>query len=253
MGPTLARLARNAAPDRRVVAVARFSEPGLADNLRRHGVETIACDLIDRDAVARLPRLPNVVFMAGRKFGAGTDEPLTWAMNVLVPGVVAELFGQSRIVAFSTGCVYPFVGNDDHIVLDLLSPFVVARDGEPVEVRLRGGLLGHWSVWVRSAVELFERCRAAQAKPGDRSLLALDSRVTDCNSALFDAPNGFAGCIAGCHEVLRRQGLLDGIWCLDPAEGLRDGQILEIDRICREHADLTDDAFVRQNLERWLA
>jgi nucleoside-diphosphate-sugar epimerase len=109
MGPTLARLARRALPARRVVAVARFSEPGVREGLERHGVECIACDLLDRDAVARLPRLPNVVFMAGRKFGSTGAEPLTWAMNVHVPALVAEAFARSRIVAFSTACVYPFV------------------------------------------------------------------------------------------------------------------------------------------------
>ena len=111
MGPTLARLARNAG--KRVVAAARFSEKGLRQTLERDGIETIACDLLDRRAVeATLPQLPNVIFMAGRKFGAGEDEPLTWAMNVLVPAVVAEAFATSRIVAFSTGCVYPFVAVD---------------------------------------------------------------------------------------------------------------------------------------------
>jgi nucleoside-diphosphate-sugar epimerase len=109
MGPTLAGMARRAAPAKRVVAVARFSEPGLRDQLARHGIETITCDLIDRSAVARLPQLANVVFMAGRKFGAEGDLPLTWAMNVQVPAIVAEVFRRSRIVAFSTGCVYPFV------------------------------------------------------------------------------------------------------------------------------------------------
>jgi nucleoside-diphosphate-sugar epimerase len=109
MGPTLARLARRAAPDRRVIGVARFTEPGLREQLQGHGIETIACDLLDRAAIARLPRAPNVVFMAGRKFGASGNEPLTWAMNVMVPGWVAETFTTSRIVAFSTGCVYPFV------------------------------------------------------------------------------------------------------------------------------------------------
>lgn len=108
MGPTLARLARNAT-DVRVVAVARFSEPGLEARLQRQGIETVACDLLDREALRRLPKLPNVVFMAGRKFGAAEDEPLTWAMNVLLPAMVAENFGASRIVAFSTGCVYPLV------------------------------------------------------------------------------------------------------------------------------------------------
>ena len=109
MGPTLARLAKRAAPAKRIVGVARFSEPGLADSLKRHGVETIACDLLDRDQIARLPKLPNVIYMAGRKFGAVGQEELLWAMNALVPALVAEAFAQSRIVAFSTGCVYPFV------------------------------------------------------------------------------------------------------------------------------------------------
>lgn len=108
MGPTLARLARRAAPEKRVVAVARFSEPDLRQTLERHGIETIACDLLDRGAVERLPRLANVIFMAGRKFGAEGDLPLTWAMNVHVPAIVAESFRNARIVAFSTGCVYPF-------------------------------------------------------------------------------------------------------------------------------------------------
>jgi nucleoside-diphosphate-sugar epimerase len=109
MGPTLARLAQRAAPGRRVVAVARFSEPGPREALVRCGVECIPADLLDRDALARLPKLPNVVFMAGRKFGSTGAEHLTWAMNVHVPALVAEAFAGSRIVAFSTACVYPFV------------------------------------------------------------------------------------------------------------------------------------------------
>jgi hypothetical protein len=147
-----------------------------------------------------------------------------------------------------------YTGNDDHIVLDLLVPFHVRRGDERVEVRIRGGLLGHWSVWTHSAVRLFEQIRAGVAAGAiDPALLALDSRVTDCNSALFDVANAFAGCIPGCHEVLRRQGLMEGTWCLDPAETLSQGQAAEIDRIYREHADLTDDAFVAENLARWLA
>ena len=109
MGPTLARLARNAAPDKRVIGVARFSEGGLRERLAAYGVETIACDLLNRSAVAALPRIRNVIFMAGRKFGAQADPALTWAMNVNVPAIVAEAFCSSRIVGFSTGCVYPFV------------------------------------------------------------------------------------------------------------------------------------------------
>src|SRR6185312_7757918 len=112
MGPTLARLARNAAPDKRVIGVARFSAPELRDALEAHGVETIACDLLDRTAVQKLPQARNIIFMAGRKFGAQDNPALTWAMNVHVPALVAEHFRGSRIVAFSTGCVYPFVAID---------------------------------------------------------------------------------------------------------------------------------------------
>ncbi|MCW5735295.1 MAG: NAD(P)-dependent oxidoreductase [Enhydrobacter sp.] len=107
MGPTLARMARRAG--KRVIGVARFSEPGLRETLEASGVETVPADLLDRDALERLPKAANVVFMAGRKFGATGDVPLTWAMNVHVPAMVAEVFRASRIVAFSTGCVYPFV------------------------------------------------------------------------------------------------------------------------------------------------
>ena len=147
-----------------------------------------------------------------------------------------------------------YTGNDDHIMFDLTTPFAVMRDGVEVRVRIRGGLLGHWSVWTKSAVALHARIQAALAAGRvDEDLLALDSRVTDCNSAFFDVAHDFAGCIAGCHEVLRRQGLLEGIWCLDPKETLSPGQAAEIDRVYREHADLADDDFVRANLERWLA
>ena len=109
MGPTLARLAKRAAPDKKVIGVARFSEKGVREELTRAGVETIPADLLDRAALERLPKAANVVFMAGRKFGAAGNVPLTWAMNVQVPAMVAEIFKASRIVAFSTGCVYPFV------------------------------------------------------------------------------------------------------------------------------------------------
>jgi len=143
-----------------------------------------------------------------------------------------------------------YTGNDDHIVLDLAVPFDVRRGAETVRVRIKGGLLGHWSVWTRSAVSLLERVRAGKI---DADLLALDARVTDCNSAFFDVAHNFAGCIPGCHEVLRRQGLLEGTWCLDPNEKLSPGQAEDIDRVYREHADLADDAFVRANLEGWLS
>jgi dihydrodipicolinate synthase/N-acetylneuraminate lyase len=159
----------------------------------------------------------------------------------VVKGVVAAC-AEERVTLYT--------GNDDHIVLDLLVPFAVKRGGEEVRVRVRGGLLGHWSVWTKSAVSLLQRIHEGRV---DESLLALDSRITDCNSAFFDVAHDFAGCIPGCHEVLRRQGLLEGIWCLDPDETLSPGQAEEIDRVCREHSDLSDDAFVRANLQRWLS
>jgi hypothetical protein len=109
MGPTLAGLAKAAAPDRRIIGVARFSDAGVKDSLRARGIETINCDLLDEAAIKALPKIPNIVFMAGRKFGAEGDLSLTWAMNSHVPALVAQGFAQSRIVAFSTGCVYPFV------------------------------------------------------------------------------------------------------------------------------------------------
>jgi hypothetical protein len=147
-----------------------------------------------------------------------------------------------------------YTGNDDHILLDLTLPFDLRDNGITTRTYFRGGLLGHWSVWTATAIRQFEMCRAARGKATvSADLLALDARVTDCNSAFFDVANNFHGCIAGCHEVLRRQGLMQGIWCLDPAEGLSPGQIEEIDRVCNEHADLSDDDFVAANLEKWLA
>jgi hypothetical protein len=143
-----------------------------------------------------------------------------------------------------------YTGNDDHIVLDLLSPFAVKRGSEEVRVRIRGGLLGHWSVWTKSAVELLDGIKGI--KVIDSEILALDSKVTDANSAFFDVAHDFAGCIAGCHEVLRRQGLFEGTWCLDPNEGLSPGQAAEIDRVYAAYPEMNDDAFVRENLTRWL-
>jgi dihydrodipicolinate synthase/N-acetylneuraminate lyase len=159
---------------------------------------------------------------------------------------VAEAGAADRITLYT--------GNDDHIVLDLLTPFTVVANGRPATVRIKGGLLGHWSVWVKKAVELLARIRGAVAAGRvEADLMALDAQVTDCNAAIFDAANDFHGVIAGCHEILRRQGLLAGIWCLDPNETLGPGQKKEIDRVCAAYPDLNDDAFVRDNLERWLS
>ncbi|WP_412050156.1 dihydrodipicolinate synthase family protein [Hoeflea sp. Naph1] len=142
-----------------------------------------------------------------------------------------------------------YTGNDDHIVLDLVTPFRT----ELGNLHFAGGLLGHWSVWTQKAVGILERCKAASQQDAvPMNVLALDSAVTDCNAAFFDVANAFHGVIAGCHEVLRRQGLLEGRWCLDPDEDLSPGQSEAIDRVYRLYPELNDDAFVKANLERWL-
>ena len=138
-----------------------------------------------------------------------------------------------------------YTGNDDNIVSDLLTPFCIAGKAR----RIVGGLLGHWSVWTKRAIELLERCRNADASP---ELLRLGVEVTDSNAAFFDAANGFRGCIAGLHEVLRRQGLLEGLWCLDEHETLSTGQFAEIDRVYRAYPHLHDDDFVASHRDKWL-
>jgi dihydrodipicolinate synthase/N-acetylneuraminate lyase len=143
------------------------------------------------------------------------------------------------VIAAGRDDIALYTGNDDNIVADLLTPFRF----EGKERRIVGGMLGHWSVWTKRAVELLEHCRQGEPTP---ELLRLSAEVTDCNSAFFDAANGFRGCIVGLHEVLRRQGLLEGIWCLDERENLSSGQRAEIDRVYRAYPHLNDDDFVRQ-------
>lgn len=138
-----------------------------------------------------------------------------------------------------------YTGNDDNIVADLLTPFRIAGK----ERRIVGGLLGHWSVGTRRAVELLERCRHADATA---ELLRLGAEITDCNAAFFDAANRFHGCIAGLYEILCRQGLLEGLWCLDERETLSPGQLEEIDRVHRTYPHLHDDDFVAAHRDEWL-
>ena len=196
----------------------------------------------------------------------GIHLPMTfWRRFADIPNVVAikmAPFNRYRTLDVIRGVVAAgaeqrislYTGNDDHIVLDLLAPFTFMRDGKAVTVRIRGGLLGHWSVWTRSAVQLLERIHAAiDSGSVSPELLALDGQVSDCNAALFDVAHDFHGCIAGCHEVLRRQGLLQGTWCLNAAEGLSAGQAEALTRVCQDYPHLVDDAFVAQHRERWLA
>lgn len=147
-----------------------------------------------------------------------------------------------------------YTGNDDNIVVDLLSPYRIhTKNGDKV-VRIKGGLLGHFCIWTQKAVELLKEVHEIidNKKPIPSSLLLKANEVTDTNAVFFDAANGFAGCIPGIHEILRRQGLLKGIWCLNPHEVLSAGQSQEIDRLYASYPHLHDDAFVKKNLNRWL-
>lgn len=144
-----------------------------------------------------------------------------------------------------------YTGNDDQIVLDLLTPFPALGDN-PLELRIVGGLLGQWAVWTRAAVEMLEEIHAAREhREIDALWLRRAAALTDANGAIFDVRHAFAGCIAGLHEILRRQGLMAGLWCLDPNEGLSRGQLEEIDRVIRVHPELADDAFVAANIDDW--
>ena len=153
------------------------------------------------------------------------------------------------------GDIALYTGNDDNIVLDLLSGYRISVRDRPVCRQIVGGLLGHWAVWTRKAVDLLEQChalvRTESAVPPE--LLELGNEVTDCNAALFDVANAFKGCVAGIHEVLRRQGLLENIHCLDPVEGLSGGQKEEIDRVYKAYPHLNDDEFVASRRDQWLA
>ena len=148
-----------------------------------------------------------------------------------------------------------YTGNDDNIVADLVTPFRFMADGKQVERRFVGGLLGHWAVWTRPSVELLKTCQKVLADGGavSQDVLAANVAVTDMNAALFDVANQFAGCIPGVHEILRRQGLLPGTWCLDPKEVLSPGQSEELTRVAQAYPDLIDDAFVAENLDAWLS
>ncbi len=147
-----------------------------------------------------------------------------------------------------------YTGNDDNIVVDLLTEYRIQTPRAEKKLRIAGGLLGHWAVWTRKAVEQLEEIRTLRScnAPIPSQMLTLAAEITDANAAFFDAPNRFAGCIPGIHEVLRRQGLMPGTWCLNPGETLSPGQAEEIDRVYASYPHLNDDDFVRAHLEEWL-
>jgi dihydrodipicolinate synthase/N-acetylneuraminate lyase len=146
-----------------------------------------------------------------------------------------------------------YTGNDDNILVDLLTEYKIPFDGKIFSKRIVGGLLGHWAVWTHSAVKLLKAVQNAEFDHDVKRSLTLASQITDCNAAFFDAANNFAGCIAGLHEVLRRQGILEGLWTLDRNETLSPGQLEEIDRVYSAYPELNDDQFVTENLHKWLS
>jgi len=190
---------------------------------------------LSRSFWSRFAEIPNVVGIKVAPFNR-------YQTLEVIRGVVAA--GRAEEIALYTG-------NDDQILLDLLTEFVIPPG--PTRVRFAGGLLGQWACWTRRAVEMWEECRRVRTSPElPTSWLTLAAQLTDANAALFDADHGFAGCLPGIHEVLRRQGILAGRWCLNPAEELSPGQAEEIDRVCQAYPQLNDDAFVREHLDDWL-
>ena len=146
-----------------------------------------------------------------------------------------------------------YTGNDDNILVDLLAEYRMSDGANMVSKRIVGGLLGHWAVWNRSAVALLEKIHSGELDQNIQETLALGNQITDSNAAFFDSANNFSGCIVGLHEVLRRQGLLEGLWTLDKDEALSPGQLEEIDRVYAAYPNLNDDVFVRENLDKWLS
>jgi len=246
-------------------------EAKLADRLHYHAVllslaamRQASDEELIRHCRAVAEVLPLVGFylqpsVGGRVLGCGF-----WRRFFEIEGVVAVKiapFNRYRTIdviraAAESGRddVALYTGNDDNIVADLLTPLRFQVGGRWVERRIVGGLLGQWAVWTRRAVELLDRCHAIVASGSDipAEMLRLGAELTDANAAIFDVAHDFAGCIPGIHEVLRRQGLLEGTWCLDPHLGLSPGQAAEIDRVCAAYPHLSDDQFVAAHLDEWL-
>ena len=215
--------------------------------------------------VATLAKLiPVVGFYLQPAVGGRVFSYAFWRKFVEIPGVVAiklapfnryQTIDVVRAVT-DTGRddLALYTGNDDTIVADLLTPFTFAHRGKPVTRRIVGGLLGHWGVWTHAAVQLFRETQSAAQQPEfSARWLERAVAVTDMNAALFDAANRFHGCIPGILEVLRRQGLVETVHCLNPDEVLSPGQAEELTRVCHTYPELTDDAFVAQHLTRWLS
>lgn len=207
--------------------------------------------------------IPVVGFYLQPAVGGRVFSYAFWRRFAEIPGVVAVKMAPFNryqtidviraIVDAGRDDIALYTGNDDTIVADLLTPFTFTHQGKPVTRRIVGGLLGHWGVWTHAAVKLFREAQsAAQQTTISAQWLERAVAVTDMNAALFDAANRFHGCIPGIIEVLRRQGLVGSVHCLNPQEVLSPGQADELTRVCAAYPWLTDDAFVAEHLDRWL-
>ncbi len=227
--------------------------------------------LADRDdawLIAHLAAIGEVLPLCGfylqPAVGGRPLSPAFWREAAQLPALRAikiapfdryRTFDVVRAVCESgrAGRIALYTGNDDNILVDLLTEYTVGVGGTPVTTRIVGGLLGQCAIWTHTAVELLARCHdAVRTGTVDKRLLTLAAQLTDANGAVFDVANGFAGCVAGIHEVLRRQGLLDGVRLLDPAETLSPGQAAALDRVTAAYPHLTDDAFVAAHRAAWL-
>jgi dihydrodipicolinate synthase/N-acetylneuraminate lyase len=214
--------------------------------------------------VSTLARLiPVVGFYLQPAVGGRVFSYTFWRRFAEIPGVVAVKIAPFNryqtldvvraVIDAGRDDIALYTGNDDTIVADLLTPFTFPHQGKLVTRRIAGGLLGHWGVWTQAAVRLFREAQAAAKQPAiDAGWLQRAVAVTDMNAALFDAANRFHGCIPGILEVLRRQGLVESVHCLNPNEVLSPGQAEELTRVCAAYPELTDDAFIAQHRDRWL-
>ena len=146
-----------------------------------------------------------------------------------------------------------YTGNDDNILVDLLTEYKIRSGNKIISKRIAGGLLGHWAVWTHSAVKLLKSVHEGKFDNDIQATMVLANQITDSNAAFFDAANNFSGCIAGLHEVLRRQGIFEGIWTLDKNEALSTGQKEEIDRVYAAYPELNDDKYIAENIDKWLS
>ena len=266
-GRQTVRIAGICGPTAQAVAEAQFArEAGYhAGLLSLAALRTASDDVLLEHCRTIAREIPLIGFYLQPAVGGRVLSFSFWRRFAEIPNVVAikiapfnryQTLDVVRAVADvgRAGEISLYTGNDDAIVTDLLTEYAVPTRSGEVRLRIVGGLLGHWACWTQAAVKLLEECKATWGNGNiPTRLLTLAAQVTDCNAAFFDAANGFAGCIAGIHEVLHRQGLMANTLCLNPGERLSPGQREEIERVGRACPHLNDDEFAKQNLDHWLA